>query len=102
MRTLVTTSAERRAAKRVNLNLRTRIVYAGQEKGALVIRDLSFTGFKGVTDVPLRGGESFSVALPRIGRVRASLIWRDGEEVAGEFHRAVDVRNCFREGTAQD
>lgn len=101
MRNLVASVEERRSAKRVNLNLRTRILHGGQQQGELVIRDLSFTGFMGTTDAPLREGEYFSVALPQIGLVRAAVKWREGNNVAGEFHRPVDVRTCFRESAAE-
>lgn len=94
------TSAERRLAKRVPLELPTRIRHSGLEHGEMLIHDLSFTGFKGTTDVVLSAGAMISVALPNIGLVRATVKWRRAQKVAAQFHRPVDVRICFREAEA--
>jgi hypothetical protein len=91
---------ERRLAKRVPLNLRTRIRHSGLEHGDLTIRDLSFTGFQGETGVALKRGDLISVALPNIGLVRATVKWRNERSIAGEFQRPVDVRICFRDEAA--
>jgi hypothetical protein len=97
----MSSSAERRLAKRVPLDLHTRIRHAGLEHGEMLIHDLSFTGFKGTTDVELAEGAPISVSLPNIGLVRATVKWRQAREIAAQFHRPVDVRICFREtGTA--
>ena len=96
MRTLIATSVERRSAKRVGLNVRTRIRHTGLQHGELTIRDLSFTGFKGETDVTLKRGDLVSVALPNIGLVRATIKWADARSVAGAFRRPIDIRSCFR------
>ncbi|MDB5699746.1 MAG: hypothetical protein JWN69_2550 [Alphaproteobacteria bacterium] len=97
MRDLMAHFVERRSAKRVNLNLETRLLHGGLEHADIVIGDLSFTGFNGETGAPLKKGDYVSVGLPNIGLVRATIKWRRGTKVAGAFHRAVDVRNCFRE-----
>jgi len=62
---------ERRAAKRVNLDLRTRLLHRGLQHADIVVRDLSFTGFNGETDAPVGEGDLVSIGLPRIGLVRA-------------------------------
>jgi hypothetical protein len=96
MRDLVDTNSERRLAKRVNFNLRTRLMHSGQQQAQILIHDLSFTGFKGETDLKLIKGALISVGLPNIGLVRATVKWvRDGR-IAAAFHRPVDVRTCFR------
>ena len=92
----ISTTAERRRAKRLSLDLHTRLRYRGLEHGDLTINDLSFTGFKGETDVELKRGDLVSVALPRIGLVRATVKWRRDHGIAAQFQRAVDVRACFR------
>lgn len=97
MRNLVATLLERRGAKRVNLNLRTRLMYGGQQYCEIVIRDLSFTGFKAEGEVALSRGSLVSVNLPNIGLVRATIKWIGDGGLAGSFHRPVDVRTCFRE-----
>ena len=91
---------ERRLAKRVPLDLQTRIRHSGLEHGELTISDLSFTGFKGETGVALKKGDLISVALPNIGLVRATVKWQCAKNIAGEFQRPVDVRVCFRDETA--
>jgi hypothetical protein len=96
MRNLVATTVERRAAKRVNLNLRSRIRYHGLQHAEIVIRNLSFTGFNGDSDLPLKRGDIISVNLPNIGLVRATVKWSKDGKLAGAFHRPVDVRDCFR------
>ena len=87
---------ERRSAKRVPLKIETRIRHSGLEHGEIMVGNLSFTGFKGETDVPLKRGDLISIDLPNIGLVRATVKWRDGRRVAGAFHGTVDVRACFR------
>jgi hypothetical protein len=96
MRNLVATLIERRNAKRVNLNLRTRLMHSGLHHADIVIRDLSFTGFRGETDAKLTRGSLVSVGLPNIGLVRATVKWVKDGRIAGAFHRPVDVRTCFR------
>ena len=88
--------AERRRAKRVPLEMRTRFRYTGFQQGDLVIRDLSFTGCRCETDVQLNTGDLVSVALPNIGLVRASVQWCSGGKFAAQFQKAVDIRACFR------
>jgi hypothetical protein len=100
MRDLLDTNSERRLAKRVNLNLRTRLMHSGQQQGQIVIRDLSFTGFKGETDLKLIKGAMISVGLPNIGLVRATVQWSRDGRIAAAFHRPVDVRTCFRTASA--
>lgn len=102
MRNLVATISERRSAKRVNLNLRTRLMHSGQQHADLIIRDLSFTGFKGETELKLMRGALISVGLPNIGLVRATVKWVKDGRIAGAFHRPVDVRTCFRSGKVVD
>jgi hypothetical protein len=97
MREAMVSPAERRLAKRVPLNLATRIRHSGLEHGNMVIHDLSFTGFKGKTDVDLAKGAMISVSLPNIGLVRATVKWCRDHDVAAQFHRPVDVRVCFRQ-----
>jgi len=96
MRKLIATLAERRSAKRVNLNVRSRIRHSGLERAEIVIRNLSFTGFNGETGAPLKRGDIISVGLPNIGLVRATVKWIDARTIAGAFHRPIDVRGCFR------
>ena len=96
MRNLVATTVERRGAKRVNLNLRSRVRHNGLQHADIVIRNLSFTGFNGEADVPLKCGDIISVGLPNIGLVRATIKWSEDGHIAGAFHRPVDVRECFR------
>lgn len=91
---------ERRAAKRVNLDLRTRLLHRGLQHADIVVRDLSFTGFNGETDAPVGEGDLVSIGLPRIGLVRATIKWRSGNRIAGSFHHAVDIRTCFRDPAA--
>ena len=97
MRNLVATILERRTAKRVNLNLRTRLMHTGLHHSDITIRDLSFTGFRGETDAKLIRGSLVSVALPNIGLVRATVKWVKDGRVAGAFQRSVDIRTCFRD-----
>jgi hypothetical protein len=100
MRNLVASIVERRSAKRVNLNLRTRLMHNGQQHADIIIRDLSFTGFRGETELKLMRGALISVGLPNIGLVRATVKWAKDGRMAGAFHRPVDVRTCFREPRA--
>ena len=95
MRDHPTTSVERRLAKRVPLDLHTRLRHSGLMHGDLTICDLSFTGFKGETDVNLKRGDLISVSLPNIGLVRAIVKWRTERRIAAQFQRPVDVRVCF-------
>ena len=97
MRNLVATIVERRSAKRVNLNLRSRLMHSGRQQADLVIRDLSFTGFRGETDAQLARGALVSVGLPNIGLVRATVKWVKDGRIAGAFQKSVDIRTCFRE-----
>jgi len=90
------TTNERRVAKRVAFALHTRLRYSGLEYGEITISDLSFTGFRGATSVPLKKGDLVSVALPDIGLVRAAIKWCDDGEVAGAFLKAVDIRSFIR------
>jgi hypothetical protein len=99
MRNLVASIIERRAAKRVNLNLRTRLMHTGLHHADIIIRDLSFTGFRGETDAKLMRGSLVSVGLPNIGLVRATVKWARDGRIAGAFHRSVDIRTCFREAS---
>jgi hypothetical protein len=94
---LATAFVERRAAKRVILGLRTRLLHRGLQRADIVVHDLSFTGFNGDTDAPVGEGELVSIGLPRIGLVRATIKWRRGSRIAGSFHHAVDIRACFRD-----
>lgn len=96
MRSLIATNDERRLAKRVNLSLRTRLMHSGQQHADIVIRDLSFTGFKGETELKLMRGALISVGLPNIGLVRATVKWVKDGRIAAAFYRPVDVRTCFR------
>lgn len=96
MRNLLATFVERRSAKRVGLDIRSRLLHSGlQESADIVIRDLSFTGFKGETAAELKRGDMVSIDLPNIGLVRATVKWNEDGRIAGAFHSAVDVRNCF-------
>lgn len=90
------TEVERRRAKRVPLELRTRFRHSGFQQHELTIRDLSFTGLKCESDVKLKRGDLISVALPNIGLVRATVQWCEGGQMAAQFHKAVDIRACFR------
>ena len=90
------TATERRVAKRVSLDIHTRLRHSGLQYGEMTIHDLSFTGFKGMTDVKLKRGDLISVALPNIGLVRAIVKWSHEDGFAGEFQRPVDIRACFR------
>lgn len=92
----VTKKLERRRAKRLPLDLKTRLRHSGLEHGDLTIRDLSFTGFKGDTEINLDRGNLISVALPNIGLVRATVQWCKGGTLAAQFQRPVDIRACFR------
>ena len=96
MRDLVDATAERRLAKRVNLNLRTRLMHSGRQQSEIQVRELSFTGFEGETDLKLIKGALISVGLPNIGLVRATVKWARDGRIAGAFQRPVDVRACFR------
>jgi hypothetical protein len=96
MRNLVATMNERRLAKRIALNLRSRLRHSGFQHGEVVIRELSFTGFLGETEVALKEGDIISVGLPNIGLVRCVLKWSKEGRIAGAFRRPVDVRSCFR------
>ena len=96
MRNLVATFVERRTGKRINLNMRTRLRYSGQQPADIVVRELSFTGFKGDTNAPLKQGDLISVGLPNIGLVRATVKSSNDGQVAAAFYRSVDVRSCFR------
>ena len=75
--------------------------HSGLQHGDMTIDDLSFTGFKGRTDVMLKRGDLISVALPHIGLVRATVKWSDAQSFAGEFQRPVDIRTCFRGSDGQ-
>lgn len=97
---LAATFVERRAAKRVNLDLRTRLLHRGLQHADIVVRDLSFTSFNGESDAPVGEGDLVSIGLPRIGLVRATIKWRSGNCIAGSFHHAVDIRACFRDPAA--
>ena len=90
------TKGERRSARRLPLDLHTRLRHAGLEYGDLTIKDLSFTGLKGETQVALHRGDLISVALPNIGLVRATVQWCNEGMLTAQFQRAVDIRNCFR------
>jgi hypothetical protein len=80
----------------VALDLPSRLRHNGLQHGDLIIKDLSFTGFKCETDVELKNGDLISVALPNIGLVRATVQWRRGNQMAAQFQKPVDVRACFR------
>jgi hypothetical protein len=95
MRNLVATIVERRGAKRVNLNQRSRIRYEGLHQAEIVIRNLSFTGFNGEANVRLKRGDTVSITLPNIGPIRATIKWTNDRQVAGAFREPVDVRGCF-------
>jgi PilZ domain-containing protein len=90
------TKGERRRARRLPLDLHTRLRHSGLTLGDLTIKDLSFTGFKGETEIELHRGDLISVALPNIGLVRATVQWCDNGMLAAQFQRAVDIRTCFR------
>ena len=91
------TRSERRRAKRLPLDLQTRLRHTGLTYGDLTIKDLSFTGFKGITRIALARGDLISVALPNIGLVRATVKWCGGDGMlAAQFQRVVDIRTCFR------
>jgi hypothetical protein len=90
------TKSERRSAKRLALDLHTRLRHNGLVHGDLTIKDLSFTGFKGESEVALMRGDLISVALPAIGLVRATVQWCKGGMLAAQFQRPVDIRICFR------
>lgn len=92
----VSKKVERRRAKRLALDLRTRLRHSGLEHGDLTIRDLSFTGFKGETEVKLKHGDLISVSLPAIGLVRATVQLCKGGIVTAQFQRPIDIRPCFR------
>jgi hypothetical protein len=100
MLNLAAAFVERRAAKRVHLDLETRLLHRGLQHADIVVRDLSFTGFNGETDAPVDKGDLVSIGLPRIGLVRATIKWRRGKCIAGSFHHAVDIRACFRDPAA--
>jgi len=91
-----TTGSERRVAKRVQVELPTRLRHSGLQHADVTINDLSFTGFKCETHTILKCGDLISIALPRIGLVRATVKWCRGTTMAGQFQRPVDVRACFR------
>jgi hypothetical protein len=100
MLNLMAAFVERRTAKRVNLDLGTRLLHGGLQHADIIVRDLSFTGFNGETDAPVDEGDLVSIGLPNIGLVRATIKWRSGNRIAGSFHRAVDIRACFRDPAA--
>jgi hypothetical protein len=95
MRNLVATFVERRGAKRVGLNQRSRMRYDGMQQAEIVIRNLSFTGFNGAANVRLKRGDAVSITLPNVGVVRATIKWSRDGEVAGAFREPTDVRGCF-------
>jgi len=86
---------ERRAAKRVDLALPTRLLHNGLQPAEITVRDISFTGFQCEAALALEPGSLVSISLPKIGLVRATIKWCEDGRIAGAFHRPVDVRTCF-------
>jgi hypothetical protein len=91
------TSKQRRSAKRRHFSLKTSVRHGPFEQAPITLEDLSFTGFAGLCDAPVRVGGFVSIALPPIGLVRAKVVWVRDDRIGAEFLNAVDVRRCFPE-----
>lgn len=83
-----------RKAKRLSVELASRVRYRGMLSVDVTIRDLAFTGFRAACTQPLAAGERISIDLPPFGLVPATIAWcRDGL-IGGLFDSAVDIRYC--------
>lgn len=83
-----------RRAKRLDVELASRIRYRGMSSVDVTIRDLAFTGFRAACAQSLAEGERISIDLPPFGLVPATIAWCRGGFIGGLFDSAVDIRHC--------
>ena len=87
---------ERRAAKRIDVHIRSRLAYGDFCFQAVQIDNLSFTGFRARCSLRLRTNDRVSLDLPSIGLVRGTIAWASESHVGGMFDKAVDIRKTLR------
>ena len=77
-------SADRRLAKRRELNLQAQSVL-GRESATVLVHDISESGMLLQPSETLPVGTSLAVALPEAGEVSAKVVWSTGQFVGCEF-----------------
>jgi len=84
-----------RKAKRVDVSIATSLIRSSGEALDVVIRDLSFYGFKARADPACSPGDYVKLDLPPFGLVRARISWAKNDFFGGSFATAMDVRKCL-------
>ena len=81
--------ANRRAATRRTLRLKTRGASPSGTAAEVVIHDLSLTGILIETSDGLTAGESFEVDVPEAGLRQAKVVWNSGHFYGCKFKRPI-------------
>ncbi len=83
-------ATDRRSAERVDVALWVRIRVQGQPEHPARIANISRTGFMAMTPCPVYDYAPVLVELPRIGWVRATMLWALGDRIGGEFEQLIE------------
>lgn len=81
--------ANRRAATRRTLRLKTRGATSSGTAAEVVIHDLSLTGILIETSDGLTAGESFEVDVPEAGLRQAKVVWNSGHFYGCKFKKPI-------------
>jgi hypothetical protein len=82
----------KRASRRVDVDLPTRLRHGGFRQVEVQLTNLSFGGFCARCEVALTRGDFVSIDLPDIGLVRAKVAWCQEGQMGAAFFNPVDIR----------
>lgn len=88
-------NADKRAGKRLDVSIPSRLRHGGFDQADVRICNLSFRGFRAECGEELTPGEFVSIDLPQFGLVRARVAWCHSGRMGGMFLKPMDVRRCL-------
>ena len=82
----------KRSARRVDVEIGSRLRYGDFRQTEVQLTNLSFGGFCAHCELDLERGDFVSIDLPDIGLVRARIVWCHSGSLGGAFFSPVDIR----------
>lgn len=89
-------AAERRYAIRINVQIDAEVVDQGRRRCAVMLTNLSITGCRFESDLPLRLPAPISLLIDGIEPIQGDVVWAEDRVVGCHFAEALSPTICNR------